>query len=788
MRIPLLSQAVKKEADDDLPTMARLPGYNPGVAAARGVGAAVLSGILTSWGVVQFGALVYHFHYDLPGHWQGHMWYPWAFWEWFGKLGWGYYDLFATMQAVAVVSSAAMGFAAYRIMETKAEKSYEKKKLDIHGSAAWATAEEARRSALLNDDGVFLGTIKDEAGNFVGLRHNGPEHIKVMAPTRSGKGVAIIIPTLLTWKPSMVVYDMKGELWALTAQYRAQALGNRVLRFCPSSRDSVHFNPLDEINIFSDPAVADAQNIALMIVDTDGAGLDDHWKLKAHELITAGILYVLLPRSTTHSTDKSKPTLTGVADLLTSVNDDDTAISKKNILTLLLQCRHMVPRHLQEEPMIKSVIHFITRISAQLHEIEDRELSSIFSTTTSKLTLFFDPIISSNTSDSTFRISDLMGFKTGDEEVDRKIKPVSLYMVIPQREKERIKPIVRLMFTMITRTLAQQLEYKDGRGINPYVHRLLMALDEFPTLGALPIIEEALAYMAGYGMKAMIIIQDQPQLIKAYGVHESITSNCHTQVAFAPNNPETAEMLSKMAGNMTVYHRTESISGKNTNIYGLENLNQSDQYYSRPLITPDEVMRIPAPQKEKLPNGDELIVAPGAELIFVAGMKPIFARQDLYFQDPVFLAATKYPAPPAFDGQWTPIIRNTALAELPFESPDKYKDDPEPEIIITDMAGFASLLVRIRDKPGVPYVKVKKGGKNMDESVKSAANEKTAEELETSKKVMQTAAAVLAVEQSEQEQQKPASVEVSQEDAAAAGKLYDDDAPVPTTVFMGAGR
>jgi type IV secretion system protein VirD4 len=116
-----------------------------------------------------------------------------------------------------------------------------------------------------------------------------------VAPTRSGKGVGLVIPTLLSWSHSAVVLDIKGENWALSAGWRKTHAGNRVLKFDPTASDgsSVRFNPLEEVRLGPDEEVADAQNIATMIVDPDGKGLNDHWQRTAHALLVGAILHAL---------------------------------------------------------------------------------------------------------------------------------------------------------------------------------------------------------------------------------------------------------------------------------------------------------------------------------------------------------------------------------------------------------------------------------------------------------------------------------------------------------------
>ncbi|MEG6650200.1 type IV secretory system conjugative DNA transfer family protein [Pseudomonas aeruginosa] len=176
-----------------------------------------------------------------------------------------------------------------------------------------------------------------------------------------------------------------------------------------------------------------------------------------------------------------------------------------------------------------------------------------------------------------------------------------------------------------------------GRAKTAHKHRLLLMLDEFPTLGKIEVFEEALAYIAGYGMKAYLITQDVQQLYKAYSNYESIISNCHVRIAYAPNKVETAEWMSKMTGTTTVVKEQVTTSGKRFGAV-LDNVSRSYQEVQRPLMTPDEIMRLPGPTKDA---SGEKITAPGEMLVFVAGQPVIRGRQILYFFDPVFSKRSK---------------------------------------------------------------------------------------------------------------------------------------------------
>jgi type IV secretion system protein VirD4 len=158
-------------------------------------------------------------------------------------------------------------------------------------------------------------------------------------------------------------------------------------------------------------------------------------------------------------------------------------------------------------------------------------------------------------------------------------------------------------------------------------------------LGKLAIMEKALAYIAGYGGKVYLIVQDITQLNSVYGKDNALMANCHVRIAYAPNTIETANTLSEMTGKTTVVDEKMSLSGSRSG--GMKNASISVSETARPLLTPDECMRLPGPVKDN--NGR--IVKPGDMLIFTAGKPPVYGRQMLYFLDPVFAARSKITPP-----------------------------------------------------------------------------------------------------------------------------------------------
>jgi type IV secretion system protein VirD4 len=306
----------------------------------------------------------------------------------------------------------------------------------------------------------------------------------------------------------------------------------------------------------------------------------------------------------------------------------------------------------------------------------DNERSGVLSTAMSFLTLYRDPIVAQNTSKSEFSIKSLMNLQ----------QPVSLYLVVPPSDKDRLKPLVRLLINQIVRKLTEEMSFKDGASVQHYTHWLLLMIDEFPSLGKLDIFQEALAFIAGYGLKAYLITQDLSQLYAAYGKDESILSNCHVRIAYAPNKIETAELLSKMVGTTTIVKKSISKSGKRYGV-ALDNVSESNQEVQRPLLTPDECMRLAGPKK----NAQGQITEAGDMLIFTAGFAPIYGKQILYFKDEVFSARARVEAPVASERVSDDDIkalkaaeaaaRNTpeAIAEAPVAAPAQTPLEDEPQ-------------------------------------------------------------------------------------------------------------
>ncbi|NTG28729.1 conjugal transfer protein TraG [Agrobacterium rhizogenes] len=496
----------------------------------------------------------------------------------------------------------------------------EAKNVETYGSARWAQPQEVKAAGLLGPDGVVLGRLERDY-----LRHDGPEHVLCFAPTRSGKGVGLVVPSLLTWPGSAIVHDIKGENWTLTAGFRAGH--GRVLLFDPTNTKSSAYNPLLEVRR-GEWEVRDVQNIADILVDPEGS-LDkrNHWEKTSHALLVGAILHVLYAEA-----DK---TLAGVAAFLS-----DPKRPIESTLAAMMKTAHL------GEAGVHPVVASAAR---ELLNKSDNERSGVLSTAMSFLGLYRDPVVAEVTRRCDWRIGDIVGGK----------QPATLYLVVPPSDINRTKPLIRLILNQIGRRLTEDLQARGGR------HRLLLMLDEFPALGRLDFFESALAFMAGYGLKAFLIAQSLNQIEKAYGPNNSILDNCHVRVSFATNDERTAKRVSDALGTATEMKAMKNYAGHRLSPW-LGHLMVSRSETARPLLTPGEIMQLP----------------PADEIVMVAGTPPIRAKKARYYEDERF--QERVLQPPALtrpttarpdDWSTRPIPASPQITEL---SPAEQAEDDDP--------------------------------------------------------------------------------------------------------------
>ncbi|WP_301233372.1 type IV secretory system conjugative DNA transfer family protein [Pandoraea cepalis] len=539
---------------------------------------------------------------------------------------------------------------------------------DSHGSAHWADKKEVAQAGLLRANRSLLTRMLTKQDEYDGcdiylaayedprthkleyLINTQKAHTAICAPSGSGKGVGPVNTTLLSWRESVIVNDVKKELYALTAGFR-KAIGQIVLRLEPLCTDGTgsRFNPLEEIRLRTIKEVGDAQNIAAIIVDPDGKGMDDHWAKTGHELLSAAMLHILYVGS--------NKTLRGLVSFFC-----DPTRTIEQVAESMLNAQHD-PEGTQGwmDPLTgrRALTHPVVAEAARSFlNKSDNERSGVQSTALSYLSLYRDPLIAENTAVSDFRIRDL-------QHADR---PVSLYIVTPPSDRHRLRPFVRLINNIWARLLTEEMQYRDGRSVKHYKWQVLALLEEFPSMGKMEIFEEVVAYLRSYGITLVIVFQDFAQLYKIYTVNESFTSNCPIKVIYTPDKVETAEIVSRYLGKTTIRQSSISYSGNRLNplpMHAMSNVNDM----GRNLLEPDEVLRVPTAVKS--PDGLSILDA-GDMLVVVRGSAPIYAKQILYFRDPVFDGRSKIPPP----------INADRLRGHPDEIPFAYVPHPVDEVYV----------------------------------------------------------------------------------------------------------
>ena len=447
---------------------------------------------------------------------------------------------------------------------------------DTHGSARWATPQEVRKGQLFARHGVVLGRIGRQV-----LRHNGEAHVLLVGPTRGGKGVGVIIPTLLTWRESAVILDPKdGENYAVTGGWRRRY--THVAHFSPCRTPQTCINVLDTIRLKTYQEFGDAQLIAQSLVAPERMRHESatslHFRELAALLLTATMLHVCYM--------SRRRSLAGVWDFLTQHQT-----SLNDCLKTMATTAHTSHGVHQAIASMTTAIKNITG---------DRELSSVWTTAIRPLVLYSDPLIAASTDTSTMQLETL---QYGPH-------PLSLYLIAPSpMALERLHPLYRVILDV---AMTRLMEHP----VRTWHHRLLACCDELPWYGYTRAIDKGIAVMAGYGIKALLVTQDLPALEQVYGEHTAIWGNTDVKIFHAPTNDLTAKRISEnLMGKSTVEHLVEQRQG---GMMGHRSV--SYQHVGRPLLTTDEVMELD----------------PRYEMIRMSGMKPILCEKVDYRREKVF--------------------------------------------------------------------------------------------------------------------------------------------------------
>ena len=451
-----------------------------------------------------------------------------------------------------------------------------RQKDNSYGTARWANLDDLDLLGVLKNkytDGVILGLAKGLFKEYKVI-DNSNTHIALIAPTRAGKGVGVIIPTLLNWQSSSIVLDLKKENYVKTAGFREKVLKHKIIKFAPHDENSSSYNPLAQIRLRTKYEYVDAQIIADILTDPGEGKARDHWVTQASALLVALILHVCYEKTKKGEVaslghvmdffnDPSKPILERILELMKFNHSDDPEFF------------NTIYDSSQNAGINPGTHPIVSRTAAEIINKDPRESSGIISSCITAITLYKDPIIRKNTTAVDFKINGLMNDET----------PVDLYVIIEAASISVLSPLIRILISQIIGILCPKMEDPDKM---PHKHKLLLMLDEFPAFGKIPLLEKALAYIAGYGMKAVVIAQGINQLRQAYGDKNMILENCSTAVFYTPQATDkaTAELISALLGKRTIKTQNKSFKALK-----LDTGNVSENKIARELLTPEEVMR-----------------------------------------------------------------------------------------------------------------------------------------------------------------------------------------------------
>ena len=475
-----------------------------------------------------------------------------------------------------------------------------RKATPLHGAARWAREGEIAAAGLRGKSGIILGR---HAGRL--LVFGGDEHVLLAAPTRSGKGVGVVIPNLLSWPHSVVVLDVKRENWTATAGFRA-AHGQRVLMFDPLDPEgrTARFNPLGHVPR-DDPfrVIDELQKIAAMLFPT-AEHADPFWAEAARTGFIGVGAYVA-------QLDPSLPFSLG------SIYAELSRGDPRRRLPQVIGARAADGR-----PLWPSTVQALSDFCSA----SDNTFASIKQTITAKMGLWIHPRVCAATEVSDFSLADL------------KRQRISIYLGTSPDNLSRLAPLYNLFFQQLVDLNTRRPPGAD----EPYP--VLIILDEFARLGQAKVLAHAFSYAAGYGLRLMSVLQSPSQLRGLYGADlaDEIISNCGVEVVFAPKDIDVARRLSERLGFYGLPSKTRSRPAG----FSSGRRSQSESLQKRALMLPQELLQLP---------NDQMIV-------LRSGLPPVKARKITYWRERAFLERLTPPpqiapfdvgeaAPQAFDAE-----------------------------------------------------------------------------------------------------------------------------------------
>ncbi len=469
----------------------------------------------------------------------------------------------------------------------------------LHGDARFASPAEVDRAGLTGGDGQPGILIGRHRGKFLSL----PGQLSVMlsAPTRSGKGVGVVIPNLLNWPDSVVALDIKGENYDITAGYRA-AHGQAVYAFSPFDEDarSHRWNPLTAVRSSPLHRVGDLLTIGQVFFPNDGGGTSSEafFNDQARNLFL-GLGLVLLETPSLPRT---------IGEMLRQSSGKGRSL-KDHLSGLITQRRE------EGNPLSDECTDAIQRLLSN----SENTLSSVVATFNAPLTIFADAIVDAATSADDFRLEDV------------RRRRMSVYVRIPPNRLANARPLLNLFFSQLVSLNTQHLPEQDAT----LKVQCLLVNDEFTAMGRVGVITNAAAFLAGYNLRLLTVVQAMSQLDAVYGDKEARTfvTNHGLQILYAPREQRDADEYSAMLGHFTE-RATSRGHSRSFSGHGSSTVSRNESEQRRALLLPQEFKEL----------GSERLV------VIFENCKPILGEKIRYYRDKAFTSRLlKPPAVPRID-------------------------------------------------------------------------------------------------------------------------------------------
>ncbi|WP_202403726.1 type IV secretory system conjugative DNA transfer family protein [Pantoea sp. Taur] len=457
-----------------------------------------------------------------------------------------------------------------------------------HGSSRWGTPAEMQENNHLlpkaKQTGFTLAReVSPPAGTDGKFCFTG--HVVTIAPTGSGKGIGAVIPNLLTYQGSALVFDPKGENAEVTGRRRRE-MGQSVHVIDPfgvTSGVKESVNVLDRLNVASPDCVAESAVLAESLVVSEKGGDGNHFDESARTLLQGLMLHVsALP-------DASRRNLAELRRLITS--------DEENLLTVLADMA-------SDEDIAFGIP---ARAANTLMGMADRERGSVLSTARKNTAFLDDPRVAAALSHSDFDLSAI------------KAEVMTVYLVLPAN---RIAANTRFVRLFIGSVISAVTESKAKPA-----HNVAFILDEFNVLGYMKSIEDAVSLLRGYGLSFWVFLQDLSQLKSTYPKWQTFLANS-AKTFFGTDDYDTAKYVSDTLGKSTVEFETQNsgrnsgggVSGGGGSVNRGRSSGSSQQFAGRELLTPDEVMRL----------------GPTRPIVILKGEYPYQLKRINYLEDPEY--------------------------------------------------------------------------------------------------------------------------------------------------------